>query len=289
MDDRSQIIETTTRMAVLADRGEWDALASIFTDEVHVDYTSLSGGDPGTVRASDLISQWKGTLGQLAATQHLVSDHLVTVDAGAATATATFQATHVPHAPRTGRWVLGGDYRWELIREVGEWRISSVTMSFRWETGDRSILDPRSADASAIAVRFLERLGAMDIEGAMACFAEEGRQELPFAPEGFPTTLDGIAALRRQYGGLPDAYRSMEFPVEAVRPLADPEWVLLEYQGKITLASGGRYDNRYAGLFHVVNGKIRLFREYFDPIVLARAFAAPDALAATFNVEQSTD
>ncbi len=288
-DDRAKIVETTTLMAVLADRRAWDELTAIFADEVRVDYTSLNGGEPSVVSAPELITVWSEALGRLAATQHLVINHLATIDGDSAVATASFQATHVAAPPASGRWVLGGDYRWEMARFGGGWRISGVTMTLRWEAGDRSILHPTTDGAATVAQRFLERLGAMDVDGALDCFAEDAVQELPFAPEGFPRRLDGIDALRRQYGGLPNAYRSMAFPVDAVRAMADPEWLLLEYRGAIELVVGGRYDNRYAGLFHVVDGRIRLFREYFDPIVLARAFAGTDALASTFSLDAQSD
>ena len=72
-------------------------------------------------------------------TQHLVTNHLVEITGDEATVTASFQATHVVVA--TGdQWVLGGDYRYQLVRAEGRWLIRSVTLTPRWETGDRSIL-----------------------------------------------------------------------------------------------------------------------------------------------------
>lgn len=135
-----------------------------------------------------------------------------------------------------------------------------------------------------IARQFLTGLDSMDIDAALSNFADNGVQELPFSPDGFPDRLDGIDALRRQYGGLPDAYTSMTFDVTAAYPMADPEWVALEYRGSIELAAGGRYDNDYIGLFHVVDGKIRLFREYFNPIILQRAFDT-DSATNTFSLD----
>jgi ketosteroid isomerase-like protein len=87
------------------------------------------------------------------------------------------------------------------------------------------------------AGRFLDGLAALDVDAALAVFADDAVQEMPFAPEGFPRRLEGIAALRRQYGGL----------------------------------------------FRVVDGRIRLFREYFDPNILSDVFPA-DARGATFSL-----
>lgn len=69
-----------------------------------------------------------------------------------------------------------------------------------------------------------------------------------------------------------------------IRPLQEAGWVFAEYHGEIELKSGGTYNNDYCGLFHVVNGKLVLFREFFNPIILQRAFG--DALSEMFSVSQ---
>ena len=130
-----------------------------------------------------------------------------------------------------------------------------------------------SADIAAqVAQRFLAALEHMDTEAALACFGDDAVQEMPFAPRGFPDRLVGKAELRHQYGGLSAAYAGMRFDVSETRPMADPEWVLLEYRGSIVQRDGSRCDNRYAGLFRVVDGLIVLFREYSDPLILQRSF-----------------
>ena len=137
--------------------------------------------------------------------------------------------------------------------------------------------------ATDVAHRFLRALEAMDITAALACFADHGIQEMPFAPPGFPSRLNGIAELRRQYSGLPDAYTSMSFQVHSEHTLTDPTWALLEYHGSITKRDGDRYDNDYAGVFHVIDHHIVLFREYFNPLILQQSFAG-GAMAEAFSL-----
>lgn len=130
-----------TAMAVRFDRREWEPLREVFTTEVHLDYTGLSGGEPGPVRADDLVETWRRNLSHLDATQHLLTNHVVHVRGGQATATADFQATH-RLGPRVGGrlWVLGGSYEYTLVRVGRGWRISGVTMRPTWETGDRTVI-----------------------------------------------------------------------------------------------------------------------------------------------------
>ena len=88
--------------------------------------------------AAEVASSWSEALSPLT-TQHLVTNHLVDITDDEATVTASFQATHV--AVATGdRWVVGGDYRYQFVRAEGRWLIRSVTLTPRWETGDRSIV-----------------------------------------------------------------------------------------------------------------------------------------------------
>jgi hypothetical protein len=139
--DRFDIIDTTVRMAWHADRREWDGLNDVLAPRVRLDYTSLSGGEAATVERGDIIVSWRNALGGLTATQHLVGNHLVTIDGDRATCTAAFQATHVlanPHGDPT--WTLGGHYRFELTRTSAGWRITDLTMTADWATGNQQIM-----------------------------------------------------------------------------------------------------------------------------------------------------
>ena len=78
----------------------------------------------------------------------------------------------------------------------------------------------------------------------------------------------------------------MEFPGRRVRPMADPEWVVAEYRGEIDLKGGGSYNNDYVGVFRVVDGRIVLFKEYFNPRVLLDSFGGEEGLAKTFSLPQ---
>ena len=142
IEERTAIVDVTTRMAWLADRRDWDALvAGVFVDRVQLDYTSLTGGEPATLAPADIVAGWRRGLGGLDATQHLVSNHLVDIDGDRAVATAQFQATHVLANPSGDRvWTLGGHYRFELARRSDGWRIDALTMTVTWATGNQQIM-----------------------------------------------------------------------------------------------------------------------------------------------------
>ncbi|MEU2031085.1 nuclear transport factor 2 family protein [Nocardia amamiensis] len=139
--DRLDVIDTCTRMAWHADHREWDELADVFADQVRLDYTSLNGGEPVTLAPAQIAAAWQDTLGRFEATQHLLGNHLVTIDGDRAVCTASFQATHRrSEAFGASLWTLGGTYRFDLVRSGGDWRISGVVMTAVWGDGNRGLL-----------------------------------------------------------------------------------------------------------------------------------------------------
>jgi hypothetical protein len=55
--------------------------------------------------------------------------------------------------------------------------------------------------------------------------------------------------------------------------MVDPNTLYAEYRGEIeVLATGKPYNNIYAGLFKFRNGKILLYREYYNPMVFTEAW-----------------
>jgi hypothetical protein len=137
------VIETCTRLGWHVDRREWAQLADVLAGEVHVDYTSLAGGTPGVVRGADLIASWRELFDRLAATQHLITNHLVDVDGDAAVCTAQFHAQHVaapPHGDST--LVVAGHYRFGLARDPSGWRINSIVMTTTWSRGNLAVIRP---------------------------------------------------------------------------------------------------------------------------------------------------
>jgi ketosteroid isomerase-like protein len=134
---------------------------------------------------------------------------------------------------------------------------------------------------------FLRLLAEKDMDAWANLWAKDAVQEMPFSPAGFPTKVVGRDALLEHYSGLPEAYGAMAFPDLVLYPMLDPNWVLAEYRGEIhVLATARPYNNQYCGLFHLYDGKIILFREYYNPTVLTEAFGDASALSQSFNLNR---
>jgi hypothetical protein len=136
--DERRVIAAVGSVAALADARKWRELRGAFADDVRVDYTSLTGGQPTTIKADDLIAGWEKGLSAFAKTEHVVSGHEVAVTGDVAECYARFIATHTRGQPDgSDRWTVGGRYRYTLAKREGVWKITGTTMTLEWEQGAR--------------------------------------------------------------------------------------------------------------------------------------------------------
>lgn len=131
VSDRDIIIETITRLFWHTDHHNWDEVKAVFAAEVLLDYTSLQGGEPATLKPDEIVGGWSEHFASVPAHQHLVGNYLVDVDDARATVSAQFIATH-QYEDRM--WTLGGDYVFRLGRVGSGWRIEAMTMNAVWQS-----------------------------------------------------------------------------------------------------------------------------------------------------------
>jgi hypothetical protein len=136
--DRDTIINAVNQIAIMADLRNWEACQAAFSDRVETDYTSLTGGQPSTVNAEDLVNSWETFFSQtFKVTQHLIGSHVVTITGDTATCLSNFQAHHVYLDTTKGTWTLGGVYEHGLIQTPEGWKVNRMKMTWTWESGNR--------------------------------------------------------------------------------------------------------------------------------------------------------
>lgn len=282
--DQTAVALIVQSVATLADQGDFAALETLFADAVHVDYTSLFGGTAQTQTPAGLMTAWASVLPGFDQTYHAISNIAVDIEGTRATATAN---VFTDHYLGDRHWQVSGQYRYQLERAPAGWQITAMRFTLREETGDRALLEAAEAQASAMPTGYLQRqqteqavrtfltsLETKDMAAFASVWAEDAVQDMPFAPEGFPKRVEGRENLIQHYAAWPEISGAASFTdALVVYPMGDPTMVFAEWRGSVDIISTGRiYNQRYGGLFHVVNGKIVLFREYFDPIVFSEAF-----------------
>jgi hypothetical protein len=141
-EDRVAIIELIGRLVLVLDARDWDALGQLFTETVYSDRTSLLGGEPVTVGVAEFVAGWRQTLEHFDAVHHLITCHVISLDGDQATCAANMMGTHVFTNPSGGPiWTVGGRHDYQLRRTPDGWRISGLTFTLQWATGNMHIVE----------------------------------------------------------------------------------------------------------------------------------------------------
>lgn len=119
--------------------------------------------------------------------------------------------------------------------------------------------------------RFYEAVEAQKFAVIREVFSPDAQQLIPYAPPGFPKRLEGAEAIFQQFSGLTAYFGQMRFPRQ-IFVTEDPDFLFVKFQGNMEVKSGGKYENEYVGTFRLKDGKIVEYVEYFNPLVMAKAF-----------------
>src|SRR5579859_5245446 len=109
------IIETVQHIFIGADERDWNRSLNAFAANVHLDYTSLAGGEPADLPATAIIESWKGFLPRFKATHHQLGNFMVRESGGAAAVCCYGTATHYyPNESGRNIWTVVGTYDLKL-------------------------------------------------------------------------------------------------------------------------------------------------------------------------------
>jgi SnoaL-like domain len=138
LSDRAEIIDVQHRYATGVDTRNWELLRTCFTDELEADFSSGFGAPVVRLKADEWIESIAPVMGALKATQHTITNHVITFDDDDhATCVAYVQARH--HNPNpTGDCdhTVYGFYTNHFERTSNEWRITKCKLTVSWMTGN---------------------------------------------------------------------------------------------------------------------------------------------------------
>ena len=131
--------DVLTRLLHAVDALDWDTVRGALADELLVDYTSLSGGEPETLTAGDLVGRWQDLLPGFDATQHLTGPVLVTQDTGPGVRADTHVIGyhHITDPGEGGTWAVHGHYTARLVDGV----ITELTLTVFYQDGRLDLPD----------------------------------------------------------------------------------------------------------------------------------------------------
>jgi uncharacterized protein len=115
-------------------------------------------------------------------------------------------------------------------------------------------------------------------------FAEDGVWEMPFAPKPLAESVPGRHLIGHFIDWFFDSVPDLRIDSLTVHDTTDPELFVLELHGTATVTQTGKvYSNTYCTHMRIRNGKIVLFREYFNPDIVLEAFGR-DEIAKGMSV-----
>lgn len=139
--DRAAISDLVLNYASGIDRRDWALYRSIFTDQVHFDFSTWRGVCE-TRTADDWVAEVKQTLACFDATQHNIVNHTIRLDGDQGTISAHMVAMHYFDGQMQQ---LGGYYTHGVVRTESGWKIASCQLVITWELGERSLFERAAA------------------------------------------------------------------------------------------------------------------------------------------------
>lgn len=106
-------------------------------------------------------------------------------------------------------------------------------------------------------------------------FSDDGVLECPFAPPGALHRLQGKNAIADYYKRLTAIQGSDGMVLNRAYPAENASFALVDYDGMVrNKRDGGIYRQRYFAIVCASQGRITLFREYWNPLPLVASFGA---------------
>ncbi len=137
--DRTAIIDLTIAYCWAIDTHDWDALDDVFSNDV----TAVLAA-PLLTGVEAIKARIKAALDPLDDSQHMVSNHQVTIapDGNSATCRCYLQAQHIRSDAANGgpNFIIGGRYEDRMVRTPDGWRIQFRELVPMWREGNSEVL-----------------------------------------------------------------------------------------------------------------------------------------------------
>lgn len=143
LKDRAALSDILHNYAAGVDLRDWKLFRSCFTDDLEADFTGVL---PGNVchGADKWVAAAQRLIEPLAATQHIITNHVHVIDGDTAKSRSYLQAQHMLLNPDGSErhYLLGGYYQYAMVRTGEGWKISKYSLTKTWSSGDPGVLVP---------------------------------------------------------------------------------------------------------------------------------------------------
>ncbi|MEM1381821.1 MAG: antibiotic biosynthesis monooxygenase [Pseudomonadota bacterium] len=135
------------------------------------------------------------------------------------------------------------------------------------------ISPPENNQAAIAANAFLDALANSDADAIAQMWTEDAVLEFPFAPRGFPKSVEGRPTIEKYFRDALGAVTPIGYPGRVVTPLADPNACVIEFGSELTVGDDPTVQkNSYITIVRVRDGKIAHFKEHYDSVKRMEGF-----------------
>ncbi|UNS99661.1 nuclear transport factor 2 family protein [Streptomyces tubbatahanensis] len=137
-----------------------------------------------------------------------------------------------------------------------------------------------------VARHLLDLLLHKEMDQFCDMWAEDGTVEIPFAAPGAISHMAGRETIRSYLTHYCDHQLIDDLPHVHIHETTDPEVVIAEWTAHgTTVSTGKKYEMKYIIVITVRDGKVVNYRDYFSPLLAARAANDRTELLAPFKEE----
>jgi hypothetical protein len=138
--EQDAVVSTVNRLFRSVDEKAWDEAEACLAPSIHVDVTSLAGGEPRHMTAAELVADWREGLSHLQAIHHQAGNYEVEVEGERAAASCYGIAYH--YLPNdTGRSMrrFVGTYDLHLRKARGRWCLDRFRYNLKFVDGNTDL------------------------------------------------------------------------------------------------------------------------------------------------------
>ena len=139
--DRIEIEELLFRFMRAFDEKAWESMRGCLTETIQCDYSSFRGTPPLEIAREDYVDQRRTALASLS-TQHNLSNLSISESGNNAQIDCNYAILrfHPDFDGSRDRYFHSyGQYRFKVVRNGGEWRISSITQLLLMNKGNSAL------------------------------------------------------------------------------------------------------------------------------------------------------
>lgn len=138
--EKDAVSDVVKQLFISTDNRDWPQVKACFANDVLFDVTSMSGGEPVTMTAQQIVDAWDNGLKALKAIHHQTGNYVVDLHHNEAGVFCYGMALHyLPNPTDRNTRTFVGSYNFHLIKTSGSWRIDRFKFNLKFMDGNLNL------------------------------------------------------------------------------------------------------------------------------------------------------